>query len=134
MNKILLCISLALIAPVCQAMNPGAFKQPGRAKTAKNVDFEQNKEVRAFKKGSETDKFIDQKIVPLVAPKPSMQIRIGNSLLGLAMIWAGIYAIPTAIKNPGDNAFFRAISIGAFVSGVAITLVGFEKIKSAIWG
>lgn len=132
MYKLFLLLSFSLIAPVCQAMDlKSALK---KEKSAKTVSFAQEKEVRTFKKDSKVDTFVEQKKVAMPVLKPSMQARIGNSLLGVAMIWAGIYAVPTAIRNPGENAFFRAVSIGAFVCGVAITLAGFKKIEGAVRG
>ncbi len=122
MNKSLLLIALILSVPNCYA---GGGENQSKQKTTKRVTFAQKEaEVRVFNPNE-----------PVVKnEKPSMKARIGNGILGIAMIWAGVYAIPTAIWFPGNNSFYRAASIGAFASGVIITLAGFKKIEHAICG
>lgn len=122
MNKALLFISLALTIPHCFAVGN---EQMPRAKTTKRVTFAANEaEVRLF----------DPHEPVVQSHKPSIKSRIGNGILGIAMMWAGAYAIPTAIWFPGNNSFYRAASIGAFASGIIITVAGFKKIERAIRG
>lgn len=113
-------LSFGLFAPVCEVAAKPA---------AKKVRVAAEPQVRMFKKNeSATNHNSSQKI------KPSIKARIGDFLLGCAMMWAGPFAMSMAVQHPGKGVFFRAIAAGAVVSGLTVTLAGFKKIERAIRG
>lgn len=131
MNKRALLISLLFVVPYASAMDVG----PSKKKALKKVSFKLEPEIRTFKKDPlETTNpahIVDEKTKP--NSKPSFRTRLGEGTLGIAMLWAGPYAIATAIKNPGNNLFFNIVSGGAFITGLAVTLAGFKKLESALF-
>lgn len=124
MKKLFLILSLGLFAPVCQiAARPAA----------KKVRFASEPQVQTFKPSEPAAKVAQAK-AQVAAPKKSLRSRIGDGFLGLAMIWAGPFAIGMATQHPGSNKFSNVLAAGAVVSGFAVTLTGFKKIERAIRG
>lgn len=125
MKKLFLILSLGLLAPVCDVV-----ARPG----AKKVRFASEPQVQAYKPSEPVDKTVQTK-EQVATPKLSMKARLKKALLGVTMIWAGPFAMGMAIKHQGDsNQFFKALAIGAMISGLSITLSGFKKIEHAIRG
>lgn len=127
MNKALLLISLSLIAPHCYAMDRAPEK-----KEKKKVHFNLQPQVQTYKK--EKQDAVKQEQPQAENSKTTVRARIGDAVLGSAMLWAGPFAIAMAIKNHGNNnVFFNVVSGGALLSGLVVTLAGFKKIESALW-
>jgi hypothetical protein len=124
MKKLFLVLSLGLCAPVCEMAAKPAVKK---------VRFASEPQVQTFKPSEPVENIVQSK-VQIVARKKSMRSRIGNTLLGVAMIWAGPFAIGMATQHPGKNPFSNFLAAGAVVSGFAVTLAGFKKIEHAIRG
>jgi hypothetical protein len=124
MKKLFLVLFLGLLAPICEI---------SARPTAKKVRFASEPQVQTFKPSEPTEKVAQSK-VQTAAPKKSIRSRIGNGLLGLAMIWAGPFAIGMAIQHQGKNTPFNILAAGAVASGFVVTLTGFKKIERAIRG
>lgn len=124
MKKLFLVLSLGLFAPICEI---------SARPVAKKVRFASEPQVQTFKPSEPVEKVAQAK-AQVAAPKKTIRSRIVDALLGVAMIWAGPFAIGMATQHPGSNKFSNFVAAGAILSGFAVTLTGFKKIENAIRG